>query len=97
MISKNITLRCDCGCSVLVFTRYDYNNLDTSYDFSFEDSYINRSCYNGVFGRLKRAWKAFTGKPVVYANLFTDDEIKMRTFLNDCLSLMPREDTTSAE
>lgn len=87
MIQRRITMRCDCGAETLVFTRYDYEDSDISYGISFEDSYLGGG-YQGFFGRLKRAWKAFIGKPVVHADVFTDDEEKMRTFLKDSLSLM---------
>lgn len=87
MIQRHVTMRCDCGAEAVVFTRYDYDLNDTSYGLSFEDSYIGGG-YRGFFGRLKRAWKAFIDKPVVHADVFTDDEKRMQEFLKDCLSLM---------
>ena len=83
-------MRCDCNAEAVVFTRYDYSMTDTSYGISFEDSYLGRK-NNKLFGRLKRAWKAFIAKPVIYTDVFTDDEKKMKKFLTDCLSLMQCE------
>jgi hypothetical protein len=94
MEQRNITMRCDCGAEAVVFTRYDYNLSGTSYGLSFEDSYLGGS-YTGFLGRIKRAWKAFISKPVVHADVFTDDEEKMKTFLKDCLSLMLCESNAS--
>lgn len=90
MNQRHITMRCDCGAEAVVFTRYDYDLNGTSYGLSFEDSYLGGD-YSGFFGRLKRAWKAFIAKPVVYTDVFTDDEKKMKKFLTDCLSLMQCE------
>lgn len=94
MDRRMVILRCDCGAESAVFTRYDYDSNETSYGLSFEDSYLGGG-YRGFFGRIKRAWKAFTGKPVVHADVFTDDEKKMREFLKSCLNLMLCESNAS--
>lgn len=43
-------------------------------------------------GRIKRAWRAFTDKPVVYTGIYCRDERKMRQFLSDCLALIDNLD-----
>lgn len=88
MTHETVTLRCEDGAEAVVFTKYTYtyaNNV--SYDISVEDSYIGGD-YKGFFGRLKRAWKAFWDKPVVYTSVYSSDENKMRNFLFDCLELI---------
>lgn len=84
---KNVTLRCNDGAEAVVFTRYDYKYGYTTYDISVEDSYIGGD-YKGLFGRIKRAWKAFVGKPVVYTGIYCEDKDKMKRFLTDCLVMI---------
>ena len=104
MIEKTVTLRCEDGAEAVVFTKYNYGKVysdidtvgdmvDIDYEINVEDSYIGGE-YKGFFGRIKRAWRAFWGKPVVYTGIYCRDEKKMRQFLGDCLNLM--EDTVSA-
>jgi hypothetical protein len=85
-MNKNVvTIRCDCGFESVVFGVYSYDNLEPSYELSFEDPYNGGHEYRGFFGRLKRAWHAFKAKPVVYNSLYTEDKEMMRKFFSDCL------------
>ena len=81
---KDVTMRCDCGLEAVVFKMFLYDDLDKSYELSFEDSY-NGHNYRGFFGRLKRAWHAFKEKPVLYNSLYTEDKEKIRKFFEDSL------------
>ena len=89
MLNKEqVTLRCEDGAEAVVFTKYTYkhdNSID--YDISVEDSYTGGD-YKGFFGRIKRAWRAFWDKPVVYTGIYCEDERKMKQFLYDCLELI---------
>ena len=97
----NITLRCEDGAEAVVFTKYTYKSLnvhspnliikDTNYEFTIEDSYVGGD-YKGFLGRIKRAWRAFTDKPVVYTGIYCEDKDKMRKFLCDCLDLIDEND-----
>ena len=84
MTINNVTMRCDCGSEAIVFSVYDYDSFDSSYELSFEDSYISNN-YNGFLGRLKRAWHAFKAKPVSYTSVYTEDKEKMKKFFTECL------------
>ena len=90
-----VTLRCDDGAEAVVFTKYHFytknNTNDFNYEFTIEDSYIGGD-YKGFFGRIKRAWRAFTDKPVVYTGIYCEDKKKMRKFLCDCLDLIDEND-----
>ena len=96
---NKVTLRCDDGAEAAVFTKYTYKTLihrsehtdsikeDISYEICIEDDYVGGE-YKGFFGRIKRAWRAFTDKPVVYTGIYCEDKDKMRKFLYDCLDLI---------
>lgn len=91
-----VTLRCDDGAEAAVFTKYHfYSNSEKADEFNYEicieDDYVGGE-YKGFFGRLKRAWRAFTDKPVVYTGIYTEDKDKMRKFLCDCLDLIDEND-----
>ena len=87
MNGKQVTIRCNDGQEAAVFSRYDFNNSNSTYEISFEDSYIGGN-YRGFFGRLKRAWRAFINKPVVYTGIYCEDKETIRKFLADCISLV---------
>ena len=91
MNGKQITIRCNDGQEAAIFSRYDFNNLDSTYEISFEDSYIGGD-YRGFFGRLKRAWRAFIDKPVIYTSVYCEDKEKMRSFLTSCINLVIDDD-----
>ena len=93
---EQITLRCEDGAEAVVFTEYNYgkvySDVDTvsdnvDYEITVEDSYVGGE-YKGFLGRIKRAWGAFTDKPVVYTGIYCRDKEKMRKFIVDCLSLI---------
>lgn len=94
---EQITLRCDDGAEAAVFTKYHfYTNSDKadgcSYEICIEDDYVGGD-YKGFLGRIKRAWRAFWDKPVVYTGIYCEDKDKMRKFLTDCLHLIDENDT----
>ena len=93
MVEKTVTLRCDDNAEAVVFTKYKYNygKPTIDYEITVEDSYVGGD-YKGFFGRIKRAWGAFTDKPVVYTGIYCRDKEKMRKFLVDCLALIDNLD-----
>lgn len=91
MKQEYITLRCDDGAEAAVFTKYTHHILDINYEFTIEDSYTGGD-YKGLFGRIKRAWRAFWDKPVVYTGIYCEDKQKMRKFLQDCLNLIDNKE-----
>lgn len=92
MKQEQITLRCEDGAEAVVFTKYVYKyDNSVAYDISVEDSYTGGD-YKGFFGRIKRAWRAFWDKPVVYTGIFCEDKNKIREFLAECLHLIDEND-----
>lgn len=106
MKQEQITLRCEDGAEAVVFSKYTYKNLiytkdkpmsvekEIDYEFTVEDSYAGGN-YKGFFGRIKRAWRAFWDKPVVYTGIYCRDKDKMRKFLYDCLDLVNNNPDTN--
>ena len=95
-----VTLRCDDGAEAVVFTKYTHNPIlpndvkfgsEVDYEICIEDDYVGGD-YKGFFGRLKRAWRAFWDKPVVYTGIYCEDKDKMRKFLCNCLDLIDEND-----
>lgn len=102
MVEKTVTLRCDDGAEAAVFTKYHFRTMycnsnksgikdDFNYEICIEDDYVGGE-YKGFFGRIKRAWRAFWSKPVVYTGIYTEDKEKMRKFLVDCLELIDKSE-----
>ena len=98
MKHEQITLRCEDGQEAVIFSKYSFMSREctlesfaikdeVNYEIMFEDSYIGGD-YKGLFGRIKRAWKAFWDKPVVYTGIYCEDKDKMRKFLTDCIELV---------
>lgn len=107
MTFDKVTLRCDDGAEAAVFTKYNFRTMccnanesgikdNFSYEICIEDDYIGGE-YKGFFGRLKRAWRAFWDKPVVYTGIYCEDKKKMRQFLVDCLNLIDKESIEEAK
>ena len=102
MKQEKVTLRCDDGAEAVVFTKYNFRTMccnpdesgirdDFSYEICIEDDYVGGE-YKGFFGRIKRAWRAFWDKPVVYTGIYTEDKDKMIKFLRNCLDLIIKDD-----
>lgn len=97
MSTKQVILRCKDKQEAVVFSKYTYKSimrltdgevkLDDGYEIMVEDSYVGGE-YKGLFGRIRRAWRAFTAKPVVYTGIYCEDKNKMKRFLTDCLALI---------
>ena len=90
MNSEQVQLRCDDKREVIILSVNKYDGQIDDYELSFEDSYIYND-YSGFIGRLKRAWRAFTGKPVYYTSIYTEDKTRIRQFFIDCLELIDKE------
>ena len=105
MKQEQIILRCEDGAEAVVFSKYTYektfirlpdifSEFENSYEINVEDSYIGGD-YKGFFGRIKRAWRAFWDKPVVYSGIYCEDVNEMRKFLYDCLDLVNNNPDTN--
>ena len=99
MKQKTVTIRCEDNAEAVVFTKYIHNPIlpnevkfgkEVDFEINVEDSYVGGD-YRGLLGRIKRAWRAFWAKPVVYTGIYCDNKDKMIKFLSDCLDLVVEE------
>ena len=90
MNMEQVQLRCDDNREAIILSVYKHDGQVDDYELSIEDSYIH-SEYSGFIGRLKRAWRAFTDKPVYYTSIYTEDKNKIRQFFVDCIELIDKE------
>ena len=101
MKQTQVILRCEDGQEAVVFERYSFSSIMTltdgavklndDYEIRIEDNYVGGE-YKGFFGRIRRAWRAFTAKPVNYTGIYCEDKAKIRKFLTDCLDLIDEQD-----
>ena len=85
--SKMITLPCDCTCCMFVIEKTKWEDGDTNYNISVQDSRYDHNC-NTVWGRIKRACKALFGKPVYFSDVHIEDEGKFRSLVNEMSELL---------
>lgn len=85
---KNVTLRCKDNIEAAVFSKFDYGSDEVDFELSIEDSYNGLNIPKGIRGRIKRAWKAFWGKPVHYNSVYCDDMNKVLDFLEECIQVV---------
>jgi hypothetical protein len=83
-VRKQVSLECDCRCSKINFEVEDWSleELGTDYTFSFTSDYLG-----GKVSRLRAAWRALTGRDVIYAEICTSRE-DAKKFLEDCLKVI---------
>lgn len=67
--STMVVRPCDCKCCMFVVERTQWEDGDTDYNISIQDSRLDHD-YNTLWGRIKRACKALFGKPVYFNDLY---------------------------
>jgi hypothetical protein len=81
----SIFLKCDCGCSMLVVEKSEWDDGEIDYNISVQDSRYDHN-YTTIWGRIKSAMKVLFGKPVYYSDVYIDEPEKFKSFvekLND--------------
>lgn len=95
--TRTVSIRCDDHPENVSFTVFSWNNIITDakeagledfYELNFEDAFVGDKLYRGLFGRIRRAWRAFCSKPVTYTGICIMDKEKMQKFFLDCLKAM---------
>jgi hypothetical protein len=83
-----VCLKCDCGCTTVVFEKFDWDSdgEHVDYNISFQDDFIYGKA-TGLLERIKRAFKILTGKPVYYAEVSVNKE-RMKEFLKSAMEIV---------
>ena len=75
MEEKSLLVSCDCGCSILRFTKYDDGIIIDHYETSFYSH--QRPIRSAIKNYFKRLWKALVGKDFyLYDIVLNPDEAK---------------------
>ena len=77
-----VTKRCCCGCSRIVFTKFDQNE----YEFSFENNITDN--WFSLGERIKLAIKILLNKKNYYAQIEIDSGEDVLNFLEECKRLV---------
>lgn len=75
-------LECDCGCTTLRITEYDWDNNDIQISFDFLTNYLSKEN-----GKLKRIINCARDKETYYAEVLVSKE-KAINFLEDVLKCL---------
>lgn len=89
--SKEVAIRREDHAECVVFTRHKRDDGDTWYEINVEDSYCGGRSYSCLFGRIKRAWKAFLASPIYYSGICVNDAFRIKRFLVECLDIVNEE------
>ena len=77
-----VILKCDCGCSMLVVDKSEWDDGAVNYDISVQDSRYDHN-YTTLWGRLKSSMKILFGKPIYYSDVYIENPEKFRKFVED--------------
>jgi len=88
MNSKETTvfLKCDCGCSMFVVDKTEWEDGEINYDISVQDSRYDHN-YTTLWGRLKSAMTILFGKPVYYSDVFIQEPERFKEFVKQLNAL----------
>jgi len=75
-----VFLRCDCGCSMFVVDKSEWEDGDVYYNISVQDSRYDHN-YNTLLGRIKSAMKILFGKPIYYSDVLIEEPEKFKSFV----------------
>jgi hypothetical protein len=72
MDEKSLLVSCNCGCSILRFTKYDDGIVIDHYESSFYSH--QQPVWTAIRKYLKRIWKAITGRDFWFYDIIMDVE-----------------------
>lgn len=85
--TKTVSVRCRDGAEMATLIRHQWRHGSVDYELNFEDAYCGGD-YTGIWGRIKRAWRALCDKPICYTGLYFEGSPRIRRFLVDCLAMV---------
>ena len=81
-----VILKCDCGCSMFVVEKSEWEDGEINYDITVQDSRYDHN-YTTLWGRIKTAMKILFGKRVYYSDVYITVPEKFREFVGQLSTL----------
>ena len=81
-----VYLKCSCGCSMVVAEKTVWDDGETDFDISIQDSRYDHN-YTTLWGRFKSAMTILFGKPVYYSDVYIESPEKFKAFVEDLKKL----------
>jgi hypothetical protein len=81
-----IILKCDCGCSMFVVEKSEWEDGEVNYNITVQDSRYDHN-YTTLWGRLKSAMKILFGEPLYYSDVYINDPEKFKEFVGQMNTL----------
>ena len=75
-----VTLKCDCGCSMFVVEKSEWEDGEVNFNITVQDSRYDHN-YTTLWGRIKSAMKILFGKPVYYSDVYINEPEKFKEFV----------------
>jgi len=88
-----IILKCDCGCSMFVVEKSEWEDGEINYNISVQDSRYDHN-YTTLWGRFKSAMKILFGEPVYYSDVYINKPERFIEFVKQLNLLCQYQDKT---
>jgi len=75
-----VFLKCDCGCSMFVVDKTEWEDGEINYNITVQDSRYDHN-YTTLWGRLKSAMKVLFGKRVYYSDVYIQEPQRFKDFV----------------
>lgn len=85
--SGRVILPCACGCCNLVFERDDFEDGETIFNVSVQDSRYDHKA-GGIWNRIKGAVMVLFGKPVYYNDVCIENKVEFSNLIDDLAELL---------
>jgi hypothetical protein len=83
-MDKQVTVRCVCGCGILVAEQFDDGDGDTDINLSYYEYAFSAYQHGRLWAYLRRLWAAICGKRYrLYDVIVTQEEYKKLARLLD--------------
>ena len=81
-----VILKCDCGCSMFVVEKSEWENGEVNFNITVQDSRYDHN-YTTLWGRIKSAMKILFGEPVYYSDVYINEPEKFKKFVEQLNTL----------
>jgi hypothetical protein len=86
-----VILKCDCGCSMFVVEKSEWDDGEINYNITVQDSRYDHN-YTTLLGKIKNAMRILFGKPVYYSDVYISEPEKFKEFIKQLNTLCLEDD-----